>query len=225
MTARAWRHWKAALFDLDGTLVDSEPANQAAYATYFAERGWQVDTDTVRLFAGRRGPEVFASLEGPWTGEDPAGLASAVLSHLDLDTYPPIPLPGAADFVRNVRAHGIAIALVTSAWREWAEYAVGDLLGVRDCFDDLITSEDTAAGKPDPAPYAAGVSALAVPGESVGAFEDTDAGIRSARSAGIGHVIGVCTGSDAETLLDAGAHDTVANLAELNRSDMDGAAQ
>ncbi|PSL02393.1 sugar-phosphatase [Haloactinopolyspora alba] len=207
--------WSAALFDLDGTLVDSEQASQAAYGAYFASRGWDVAPEVRRQFSGRRGSDVFATLPGPWSGEDPAMLAASVVMHLDHDTHPPRPIPGAAEWVRLLHGIGVPIALVTSADRAWAEYALGDLLGVRDCFTALVTSDDTAVGKPDPAPYEAGAAALGTdPGTAV-AVEDTVAGIRSALAAGVGHVIGVTSGSDRPTLLDGGAHRVVATLAEL----------
>ena len=58
----------ALLLDLDGTLVDSEPMHRAAYASFFAARGWAVDEDAYAHFVGRRGADVFGSLPGPWTG-------------------------------------------------------------------------------------------------------------------------------------------------------------
>lgn len=209
---------RAALLDLDGTLVDSEPANQAAYRDYFAARGWEVGPDVYRQFAGRRGADVFAQLAGPWTGEDAAVLVAGVLAHVDHDTHPLRPLPGAAELIRRLHAAGVAIALVTSAKPAWAEYAVGDVLGVRDCFTALITSEATAAGKPDPAPYLAGADALGVPPADAVALEDTVPGLHSALAADVGLVVGVSTGADARTLLAGGAHHVVTGPAGLLRA-------
>jgi HAD superfamily hydrolase (TIGR01509 family) len=209
---------RAALIDLDGTLVDSEPANQAAYRSYFMSRGWEVGPDVYRQFAGRRGADVFAQLAGPWTGEDAAVLVDGVLSHVDHEAYPLRPLAGAAELVRRLHAAGLAIALVTSAKLDWAEYAVGDVLGVRDHFTALVTWERTTAGKPDPEPYLTGAAALGVPPADAVALEDTVPGLHSALAAGVGLVIGVSTGADERTLLDAGAHRVVAGPADLLRS-------
>lgn len=209
---------RAALIDLDGTLVDSEPANQAAYRAYFAARGWEVGPDVYRQFAGRRGADVFAQLAGPWAGEDTGELVDGVLSHLDYDTYPSRPMAGAAELIRRLHAAGVPIALVTSAKLAWAEYAVGDVLGVRDCFAAMITWELTTAGKPDPAPYLAGADALGVPPADAVALEDTVPGLHSALAAGVGLVIGVSTGAGPRTLRDGGAHHVVAAPGELLRS-------
>nr|WP_281386535.1 HAD family phosphatase [Jiangella mangrovi] len=206
------------MVDLDGTLVDSEPANQAAYRSYFTERGWEVGPDVYREFAGRRGADVFAQLAGPWTGEDAAMLVEGVLSHVDHDAHPLRPMTGAAELIRRLHEAGVAIALVTSAKLAWAEYAVGEVLGVRDLFTELITWERTDAGKPDPAPYLLGAEALGVPPADAVALEDTVPGLRSALGAGVGLVIGLSTGTDAPTLLAGGAHRVVAGPADLLRS-------
>ncbi|WP_157987692.1 HAD family hydrolase [Jiangella endophytica] len=209
---------RAALLDLDGTLVDSEPANQAAYRSYFSARGWDLGPEVLREFAGRRGSEVFAQLPGPWTGEDAVALVDGVVAHLDHDAYPPRPVPGAAELIRRLHAAGMRVALVTSAGRAWAELAVGDVLGVRDLFAAMVTAEETETGKPDPSPYLAGAAALGVAPADAVALEDTVAGLRSALDAGVGLVVGVATGTSPRALLDGGAHRVVAGPAELLRS-------
>lgn len=209
---------RAALLDLDGTLIDSEPANQAAYRSYFAARGWDVGPDVLRAFAGRRGAEVFMQLAGPWTGEDALALVDGVMARVDHQAHPPRPVPGAAELIRRLHASGVPVALVTSAGRAWAERAVGDVLGVRDLFAAFVTAETTSAGKPDPAPYLAGAAALGVdPSEAV-ALEDTVPGVHSALAAGVGLVIGVATGTPPGLLLDGGAERVVSGPAELLRS-------
>ncbi|WP_158603036.1 HAD family hydrolase [Jiangella rhizosphaerae] len=208
---------RAALLDLDGTLVDSEPANQAAYRSYFMARGWDLDPEVLREFAGRRGAEVFAQLPGPWAGEDTTTLVEGVLAHLDHDAHPLRPIPGAAELIRRLDAAGILVALVTSAGRAWADHAVGDVLGVREHFAALVTAEATPTGKPDPAPYLAGADALGVAPSDAVALEDTVPGLRSALDARVGLVIGISTGASRQTLLDGGAHRVVAGPAQLLR--------
>lgn len=209
---------RAALLDLDGTLVDSEPANQAAYRSYFAARGWDLGPEVLREFAGRRGAEVFAQLPGPWAGEDVVSLVDDVLTHVDHVAHPPRPVPGAAELVRRLHAAGVAVVLVTSAGRGWAEQAVADVLGVRELFAALVTAEATDAGKPDPAPYLAGAATVGVDPADAVALEDTVPGLRSALSAGVGLVIGVATGTSPGVLRRGGASRVVAGPAELLRS-------
>lgn len=203
------------LLDLDGTLIDSEPMHRAAFRSFFASRGWDVPETTHRHFMGRRGSDVFATLSGPWADEDPDALVAEVLSHLDHDTEPPVEMPGAVELVRSLHARGVAIGLVTSANRAWAEYAVGELLGLRDCFAALVTWEDYTAGKPDPAPYRAGLAAIGVTGPKAAAIEDTTFGIASARAAGIARVVGLTSTTPADDLRAHGATRIVDSLHDL----------
>jgi mannitol-1-/sugar-/sorbitol-6-phosphatase len=205
----------AVLLDLDGTLLDSEPVHRAAYESIFAARGWAIDPGTYAHFVGRRGSDVFASLPGPWAAEDPDALVAEVLGRLAESTATPVPVEGASDLVRRYHSRGVPIALVTSATRAWAEYAVEEVLGVRDCFTALITWEDVAHGKPHPAPFQAACLALNVrPGRAL-AVEDSVAGVTAAVAAGVGRVFAVTTTTDARLLADAGAHQVVGSLAEV----------
>ena len=205
----------ALLLDLDGTLVDSEPMHRAAYASFFAARGWSVDDDTYAHFVGRRGADVFGTLPGPWTGEDPEALVAEVFEHLATVEAVPTEARGARLLVRSAHARGIPLALVTSATREWAEHALAELLGLRERFDVVVTWEDVPEGKPHPGPYELGCRRLGVDPSRTAAVEDSVAGVRSAVAAGIGTVVGVTTTTTEARLLEAGAHLVVAHLEEL----------
>jgi sugar-phosphatase len=206
---------RGLLLDLDGTLLDSEPVHRAAYESFFAARGWTVDAGTYAHFVGRRGSDVFATLPGPWAGEDPDALVAEVLGQLAGSTAAPAPIEGATELVRSYHAHGVPIALVTSATKAWAEYAVEEVLGVRECFSALITWEDVTHGKPDPAPFRTACQALHIQPATAVAIEDSVAGVTAAVAAGVGRVIAVTTTSDARLLRDAGAHQVADSLSEL----------
>jgi len=202
------------LLDLDGTLVNSEPTHRAAFVTYFARRGWHVPTEMLHLFAGRRGAEVFAAVEGPWTGEDPMGLAHEVIACIDVEAYPPAPVPGAAEAIAGWRGAGLPVAVVTSATRAWTTVTL-ERLGVADLGVAQVTAELVDVGKPDPAPYRLGAEMLGVEAAACVAAEDTPAGLSAALGAGVGLVLGVTTSHEARTLRAAGAHDAVDDLTAL----------
>jgi sugar-phosphatase len=202
------------LLDLDGTLVHSESVHRAAYREYFAGRGWHVGEEVLGEFTGRRGPDVFATLDGPWSGEDPVALTEGVLDALGGTTLRPMPVPGAARLIRACARVSLPVAVVTSARRYWVT-SVLDLLGVGDRAMPMVTAEDCSPGKPDPEPFRLGAELLGLqPGDLVAA-EDSAAGIASARGAGIGHVVGITTSGPAGTLLAAGAHSTAPDLVAL----------
>lgn len=209
------RHLDGVLLDLDGTLLDSEPMHRAAFKTLFDSRGWKVSPDTYALFVGRRGSDVFASTPGPWVDEDPDALVAEVIGYLSRTDASPLPVDGATELIRNWHAHGIPLALVTSATRVWAEYAVEEVLGVRQCFSALVTWEDVSHGKPHPAPYEAACRALHVKPVGVTAVEGSIAGVASAVAAGVGRVVGITATTDRALLRDAGAHQVIDSLSEL----------
>lgn len=214
MIARLGRPGAGLLLDLDGTLVDSEPVHQDAFRGYFAERGWQVEDHVIRMFSGRRAQEVFPTLQGPWTGEDPVALTEGVLAVLRDSTSRPEPVAGAARLIAACAQAGLPVAVVTSARRGWATAVLG-LLGAAGGTVPMVTAEDCAHGKPDPEPFRRGAELLGLrPGDLLAA-EDSPAGIASARAAGVGHVIGVTTTHAAAALVAAGAHGTAPNLVAL----------
>lgn len=208
--------WRGVLLDLDGTLVDSEPSHQATFDAFFTAKRWDVDDETRRHFMGRRASDVFATTPGPWAGEDPDALAAEVLSYIDYDATPPAATPGAVELVTGMHARNIPLALVTSANRAWAEYAVEEILGARDSFTAMVTWEDVPEGKPAPGPFLAGAKALGMPVGDTLAIEDSVPGLRSAVEAGVGRVIAVTTTHDAPELRAAGAHRVVDSLDELS---------
>lgn len=205
----------AALFDLDGTLVDSEPVHRAAWRSFFDSRGWQVSEETYAShFVGRRGADAFRSVDGPWRDEDPEVLLAEVLSHLSTQDTAPGTIPGAADLVRSVHGSGVPIAVVTSAMRSWVDEAL-DFVGVADLVSVVVSAEDVTAGKPDPEGYLAACDRLRVEPAHVAAFEDSVSGVRAAAAAGIARVVGVLTTSNADALRSAGAHHVVDTLVDL----------
>lgn len=216
---RAWpallaRPGAGLLLDLDGTLLDTEAMHRGAYREYFTARGWQVDDQVLGAFSGRRAAEVFATLTGPWEGEDPAVLTEGVLDALRSSTVRPVPVAGAARLIAACHRTGLPVAVVTSARREWVRTTL-DLLGVGPEGAMMVTAEDCATGKPDPEPFRRGATLLGLHPADLLAAEDAPAGIASARGAGVGQVIGVTTTNPVPVLLAAGANTTAPDLVAL----------
>jgi HAD superfamily hydrolase (TIGR01509 family) len=198
----------ALLLDLDGTLVDSEPIHRRGYADFFAARGCSVPD--LSVFTGRRAEDVFATEPGPWTGHDPLALLAEVLTFIPND--PAEPVSGAIDLMSAARSSGVALAIVTSAGPAW----VTRCLAVLGCsVDVVVTAEDVADGKPDPAGFALACLRLDVSADATWAVEDSPAGVRSALGAGVARVHGVATTHDPGVLRAAGAHAVHRDLTPL----------
>ena len=198
----------ALLLDLDGTLVDTEPLNRAAYRAFFAARGW-AEPD-LSLFTGRRAEDVFATEPGPWVGEDLPALAAEVVALIDPDAVPE-PLPGAADLLAAAVGLRIPVAIVTSAGPDWVRRAAGALPGL-DRVDLVVTGDDVVDGKPDPTGFRLACERLGVDPAAALAVEDSPAGVRAAVAAGVGRVVAVTTTHETPRLTDAGADPVVPDL-------------
>ena len=202
----------ALLLDLDGTLVDSEPIHQAAYRAFFDRRGWEAPD--LALFTGRRAEDVFVVEPGPWTGLDPAALAEEVMEFV-FASEGPEPVAGAVALIAAARRYDVPLAVVTSAGPDWVQRAVGGTLDSLHHLEVIVTRDDVAEGKPDPAGYLLACSQLGVDAAGALAVEDSPAGVRAALDAGVGHVAGVSTTHDAEELTAAGAHVVLPDLTDL----------
>jgi len=202
----------AAIFDLDGTIVDSEPRSAAAWRRAFEDHGLAHDEAVIRSFIGRRGVDILAVLARTYPGLDPERLMARARWHGDApDLAPDGPLPGAVDLVRQIHDHGRPLGLVTSASRPYAERTL-DKLGLLEFFSVVITAEDVHAGKPDPEGFRAAGLALGVDPASCVVFEDAPAGVTAAKAAGM-RCVAVATTHDPADL--ASADLVVADLTKI----------
>lgn len=192
-------------FDLDGTLVHSDPLHFVAWKAMLAVHGVEVDEVAyARNVSGRHNPDIVADLL-PHLGEREASrfaeekearfrhLAGAALR----------PLPGVHGMLAAARAAGIPVAVVTNAPRDNAWFMLR-ALGLHESFDAVGLGEEAAAPKPDPAPYAEMAVRFGVDPATALAFEDSPSGVASAVGAGF-PVVGLATTQRAEVLLQAGA--------------------
>jgi sugar-phosphatase len=212
MTTGEARVFRAAVFDLDGTLVDSETRSHESWRHVFASRGIVPDDSLIRAFVGRRGIDVHGLLQERVPGHDAAELMAATSEHFHAPHQPPLgPLAGAVDLVRLIAAAGVPLALVTSAGRRYAEQTLRDL-DLHGLFPVVVTAEDVRVGKPDPEGYLAAAAGLGVPAGECVVFEDAPAGIAAAKAAGM-YCVAVATTHPPEDL--AAADQVVPDLTKL----------
>jgi beta-phosphoglucomutase len=217
---------RGVVFDFDGVLVDSEPLHFRALQGCLLPEGIAIDESEyyARYAAYDDRTAIRLALEGhgtPYDADrvDTVAKRKAVLFE-ELQSGIPF-FPGAAELVRAL-AREMPLAIASGALRSEIEriLAAG---GLRECFRAVVGAEDVARTKPDPMPYASAVALLAreAPGlrpEECVAFEDTMAGIASARAAGL-RVVGVTNTYPAAKL--GAAHRVVGSLAGLARADLD----
>ncbi len=195
----------ALLFDLDGTLVDTDPLHHAAFATILGERGRELSLAEYRThIMGHPNDAILARF---FAGEDGAILHRKEAMFRDSLGGEVEPVPGIHALLDWAEANAVGCAVVTNAPRANA-VAMLAAAGLADRLSTLVIGDECARPKPDPAPYLAAMQALgASPARSL-AFEDSRSGLRAARSSGA-HVFGMRTGLSADELVAAGAQETI----------------
>lgn len=201
----------ALLFDLDGTLIDSDTLHAQVFADLFAPRGVEIDFDYYRdHIHGRLNQDIFTEL---CPGEDPQWWADHKEEEYRRrlgEGYPNV--PGALALLDRAEAEGWRIGVVTNAPRGNAE-AVLHALGITDRIETVVIGDECERGKPDPAPYLEGLRRLGADPTASLAFEDSPPGIRSAVGAGL-PTIGLRSMLDDAALRAAGAAVTIADFAD-----------
>jgi beta-phosphoglucomutase len=188
---------EAVLFDFDGILVDSEPLHYRAFIEVLDPRGmgfpWK---EYVEIYMGFDDRDAFReAFRARGIDLDDANLAKLVAAKSEAflrglrDGV--MAYPGAVSLIESLRAAGRPLALCSGALRSDIDPILAQL-GVDRRFDVIVSADDVRRSKPDPESYALAFARLSerhptllsIPDKSV-AVEDTPAGIRSAKGAGL----------------------------------------
>lgn len=180
-------HIDAILFDLDGILIDSEAAWRGAIEDAFANVGIVLDD---ALYASCAGLDTAAGVRAvlarfPACRADQADLRRDIEERVRRRLAgAPRAMPGAEALLSELRRRGVPLALVSASSPALIAQVLTALCWRR-CFRVVLSSEEVGPGKPDPAVYREAVRRLAVAPAQGLAVEDSLAGVRSARGAGL----------------------------------------
>lgn len=177
LTAVAW--------DVDGTLVDSEPLHHRALVLASAGFGADLSDLSEQAFRGIHMHDVWAALRPrlpPSLGE--AEWLAAIEDRYVAERGALVAMPAAVATVRALAARGVPQACVSNSGRRVVDANL-DALGLTGLMAFSISLDDVVAGKPDPEPYRAACRRLGLPPAAVVAVEDSAAGAAAARAAGL----------------------------------------
>jgi len=175
---------RAVAFDFNGTLSDDEPILLSVYQEMFAEHERPLSAaEYFETLAGRSEEAIIAS----WLGAEGDVLAELVEERID--RY--LARSGSGETVsapiRDAVAYAAArvpVAVVSGAFRREIEPVLAGAQ-LEDYVSVLVAADDVERGKPDPAGYALALELLGIAGSDAVAFEDTEAGVASAKAAGL----------------------------------------
>ncbi|MGV0326005.1 HAD family hydrolase [Corynebacterium confusum] len=212
------RRTEAVLFDFNGTLSDDETILERSYAQALENAELApLGPGEYAACLGKSEPEIARDILTPRHATDryteflaAVGAAYAQLSWragcIDKQTV---------EFVRSLKGQGYPLGIVTGTLRQMIMPAVRDN-GLEDHLDVIVTIEDVAHGKPAPDGYLQAAAVLGVEPGAVLAFEDSRAGVESARSAGMS-VVGIGPNTGESSALVARFPDMRSAAASLMR--------
>ncbi len=196
---------EAILFDLDGTLADTDSIHFAVWQDILLRFDLEIDRVFYRRrISGRTNSKIIKDILPQLTLEDAWQLATEKEETYRRLANCLLPTPGLDRLIKLTDEASIKRAVVTNAPEDNAIYML-EILRLTQTFPVVIMAKDAPPGKPDPAPYQMALERLGVQSSKAIAFEDSAAGIRSAVGAGI-YTVGITSSHLAEDLLDAGAN-------------------
>ncbi|WP_306796570.1 HAD family phosphatase [Nocardia sp. XZ_19_369] len=185
----------AVLWDMDGTLLDSEKLWDVAVRELAREHGHEMTDELRHALIGASGVDalrmIFEGLGVPPTVEALQAAGEFLEWRVTELMTGPIPWrPGAEDALAMVREAGLASALVTNTKRSLTEFGLNTL--GRDFFDVSVCGDEVALGKPEPDVYLRAAELLGVDPKDCVAVEDSPTGTRAAQAAGCAVIVIPC---------------------------------
>ena len=187
--------FKAALFDLDGVVLDTE----SQYSCFWGGIGREYHAN-IPDFADRiKGQTLTQIYDGWFAGQE--SLQQAItcrLNEFEASMHFPY-INGARAYIEQLQREGIKMAIVTSSNQAKMRSAYGEHPELHQLFDRILTSEDFAASKPAPDCYLLGAQVFGVEPSECVVFEDSINGLRAGRDSGA-YVVGLSTTNPAEVI-------------------------
>ena len=206
---------KAVLFDMDGVLIDSEVEYLSQQLRIGRELGVKFDEKTLKKYMGESTPDTWAGLKKDYNlKEDSQELAQRELMRMDehYESGELHPIAASIDLLKKCSEYGLKAAIATSTFERNA-HSVARRLGLNEYVGAIATSCMAGASKPAPDIFLLAASMLGVLPADCLVIEDSQSGLKAAKSAGMAAVV---LAPDGEKFDTSGADKVVRSCAELD---------
>lgn len=187
----------AALFDFDGVVVDTEPQ----YSVFWNAQGRKYHPEIPEFGRMIKGQTLTQIYDKYFAGmEEIQDEITSELNNFEqnmLFNY----IPGVCAFIKELRAHGVRTAIVTSSNEEKMDKAYKAHPELRKSVDCILTADMFVNSKPDPECFLLAAEIFDTPSENCVVFEDSFHGLEAGKRAGM-HVVGLATTNPAEQIRD-----------------------
>lgn len=207
---------QAAIFDLDGTLLDSVDLHAIAWQEAMAEFGHDVTFEQARSQIGKGGDKIIPAFLSAADQKDHGQALDEWHGKRFREKYLALirPFSAVPELLRHARGAGLRLAVASSAKRRELDRYL-DIAGISDLVEVTISSEDIEESKPDPDAFEAVLKKLEIEGKDAIAIGDSPYDAEAARKAGVSTIGVLCGGFDKGDLLKAGCSEIYPGPAAL----------
>jgi len=205
------------LFDIDGTLADTDHIHHVVFKEVLKPYGYDVDDAFYKAkISGRINYDIWKDFLPPHTADQEIEKMSLYKEDIYRERARSllVPMGGLIPLLEEIKESGLKIGCVTNAPRGNVDLVM-DVLNIRHYFQIEVLGDDCERGKPHPAPYLKALELFNVKAENTVAFEDSPAGMASSVAAKI-RTIGVCSTQTPEALKKFGAEITIPDFTHIS---------
>jgi beta-phosphoglucomutase family hydrolase len=195
---------RAAIFDMDGVIVDSHPVHKKTWTKFLELLGKEVDEEHLNfIMEGRKRDEILRYFLGELSDEQVRVLGHQKEQLFREESADMKAIKGLREFLQQLSEAKIRLAVASAGSNGRVNYIL-DLLDLRPYFQAVVTGDQVTHGKPDPAIFRMACEQLRVRPSEALAFEDSVSGVQAAKTAGM-RCVGVATNGIIAILVQAGA--------------------
>lgn len=198
------------LFDVDGTLVDTNWFHTLSWWRVFQKAGEQVPMSRIHPLIGMGSDQLLEEV----FGEERDDLKDGHSGEFEPFVPEIRAFPGAADLLRTVRERSVQVVICTSSKKDHLEPML-EAIGATDVIDEIVNADDVSHSKPAPDVFTAALEKSGLEASDCMVVGDTTWDVEAAKKAGIETVCVLTGGTSREELLQAGAVAVYEDVAEL----------